>query len=197
MMTEKKIRAFVAEDDPIELAGFCTVLEDLGYEVVGRAGTGKKAVDGILRTKPDIILMDINMPDLDGISALEAVNEVRIIPCIMITGYRDINLSERASRAGVFGYLQKPVDEIDIQAAIRVALSKYEEFKQLRMQLKKSEKALQDRKVVEKAKGILMEKMGMTEQQAQTYVLKRSRDTNRKMVEVASEIIRRQEELNF
>ncbi|MBQ6322134.1 MAG: response regulator [Lachnospiraceae bacterium] len=196
-MTEKRIRAFVAEDDPIELAGFCTILEDLGYEVVGKAGTGKKAVDGILRTKPDIILMDINMPDLDGISVLEAVNEVQLFPCIMITGYRDITLSERASKAGVFGYLQKPVDEIDIQAAIRVALSKYAEFKELRLKLRKSEKALQDRKIIEKAKGILMDKMGMAEAHAQNYIIKRSRDTNRKMVEVANEIIRRQEELNF
>ena len=196
-MTDKKIRAFVAEDDPIELAGFCTVLEDLGYEVAGRAGTGKKAVEGILSTKPDIILMDINMPDLDGISALEKINEVQLIPCVMITGYRDITLSDRASKAGVFGYLQKPVDEIDIQAAIRIALNKYDEFQKLQLQLKKSEKALQDRKVIDKAKGVLMDKLGMTEAQAQKYIIKRSRDTNRKMADVAEEIIRRQEALNF
>ena len=151
-------------DDPIEMAGFCAILRDFGYQVAGQANTGRNAVAGVRQTQPDLILMDINMPETDGLTALEEINRERIIPCIIITGYKDPTLTERASQAGVFGYLQKPIDEYEIRSAIEIALRRFNEYEQLRAQLEASKQALADRKVLDRAKGILMDTMGMTEQ---------------------------------
>lgn len=197
VMQNKNLRIFIAEDDPIEMAGFCAILRDFGYQVAGQANTGRNAVAGVRQTQPDLILMDINMPETDGLTALEEINRERIIPCIIITGYKDPTLTERASQAGVFGYLQKPIDEYEIRSAIEIALRRFNEYEQLRAQLEASKQALADRKVLDRAKGILMDTMGMTEQQAMNFLQKKSRDTNKKLADVARQVIAREEALRF
>lgn len=196
-MRKERLQIFIAEDDPIGMAGFCTVLQGLGYQIAGKANTGRKAIEGVKQTNPDLILMDINMPDLDGLSALEEINKEQLIPCIIITGYNDVSLVERASQLGVFGYLHKPVDEYEIQSAIKIAMERFNEFEQLRGKLRKSEQALADRKLIERAKGILMDTMEMSEQQAMKFLQKKGRNANKKLVEVAKEVIARKEVLRF
>ena len=105
-MEKERLRIFIAEDEPIVQAGFQAMAEEIGHEIVGTAFDGESAVADILKSKPDLVLMDINLPGIDGITAIEKVNEKMEIPAVIITGYRSQNFVERAVEAGVYGYLQ-------------------------------------------------------------------------------------------
>ncbi len=190
MTEEKKLRIFVAEDEALILASFKMILKKNGYDVVGEACTGLSAYEKICRLRPDLILMDINMPELDGINVLEKLNETMVIPCIFITGQYSKELVERVNNAGAFGYLIKPVDGRQIKASVDIAMERYREFEQLNAETNNLKSALENRKFIERAKGILMQKCSMSEQDAMKHLQKKSRNTNMKLVEVAKEIIR-------
>ena len=185
------LKIFVAEDDPVILMGFKVMVKRMGHQVIADACDGQTAVEEIVRKLPDLIIMDVNMPVMDGISALEAVRERtgKIIPSIIVTGYRDTEMIERATKAGAFAYLKKPIDEYEFQGAISIAVGRGTEAQQLQEELKKSEKALQDRKVIERAKGILMDQFGLKEADAMKALQKKSRDNNKTLPEVAKQII--------
>ena len=186
----KKIRVLLAEDDYLVLMSLRLSLENLGYEVVAEATDGLQAVEQALQKKPDLILMDINMPYLDGIEALKKINEKYVAPSIIITGYSESKLVKRALEAGVFGYLVKPVDARELAPAIDVALKRFEEFTKLSEDLKDTKAALEARKYIEKAKGILMDNLHLSEAEAMKYLQKKSRTKNKKIVVIAKEIIK-------
>lgn len=193
MSETKKLRIFIAEDEAIILASFKMVLKKNGYDVVGEASSGLSAYEKICKIKPDLILMDINMPELDGINVLKKINKRMIIPCIFITGQYSKELVEGVNNAGAFGYLIKPVDGRQIKASIEVAMERYHEFQQLNAEANSLKSALENRKFIERAKGILMEKCSLSEAQAMKHLQKKSRNENLKLVEVAKEIIRADE----
>jgi len=169
--------------------GIRSSLRSRGHRVIAEASNGRHAVDQALEKKPDLIIMDINMDDMDGIEAIRRVNEQMLIPSIIVTGYCEDDLVKRATNAGVFAYLVKPVDADDLKSAIEVAMARFEEFKQLKEELHGLEQALEARKYIERAKGILMDRQNLREAEAMRRLQEMSMKSNKRMVEVAKEII--------
>jgi len=186
---EQKLRILIAEDEYIVLMGLKEVLENLGYSVIAEATNGKQAVEYALEYEPDLLIIDINMPILDGIEAIRKINRKINIPAIITTGYNEKELIKRANDAGVFYYLVKPVDEIELKPAIEIVMSRFDEYSKLKNQLKEKEDALESRKFIEKAKGILMEKNNIKEAESMKLLQKMSTSRNKKMVEIAKDII--------
>ena len=189
------MRVFIAEDEPVILLGYKKMIKSSGHSVVGSASDGKTAVEKILALKPDIILMDINLPELDGISAIKAVHKKMDIPAVVITGYRDQALIEQANHAGVLGYLQKPVDEYELRAVLEIASGRHMETRELRQERDTAIENLEKRKIVERAKGVLMDSFGMKEKEAMHYLQKRSKETNTKLAETAAAVLKKAEQL--
>ncbi|KKK38926.1 Fis family transcriptional regulator [Mesobacillus campisalis] len=185
----KSLRILLAEDEYLVLMGTKAYVEKLGHQVAGVATDGEKAVELAIEKKPDLVIMDINMPKLDGIDAIKKINETLYIPSIIVSGYHDEKLINRATEEGVLYYLLKPIDIQDLKIAINISLSKFEEFKKLQDELKSTKNALEARKYIEKAKGILMEKMNLKEAEAMKRLQKLSRDKNKKLVVIAKELI--------
>ena len=185
----KSLRILLAEDEYLVLMGTKTYIEELGHQVVGIATDGSKAVELALELKPDLVIMDINMPNLDGIDAIKKINQELFIPSIIVSGYHDESLINRASEEGVLYYLLKPIDIKDLKIAINISLAKFEEFKKLQDELNSTKNALEARKHIEKAKGILMNRMNLQEAEAMKRLQKMSRDKNKKIVVVAKELI--------
>ena len=139
--------------------------------------------------RPDLAILDIKMPVMDGIEAAERITQARPIPIILLTAYSEAQLVERAARANISAYLMKPVAEDDLLPAITLALTRFKEFESLRREVADLREALDARKVVEKAKGILMRRLDLTEDEAFKRLQKQSQDTNRKLSEVAEAIV--------
>ncbi len=184
-----RARIVIAEDDEVTRKDLREMLEGLGYLVVGEARDGKSAVNLARELRPDIVIMDIKMPILDGIDAAKVLTEEQIAPVVLLTGYHDKSLVERAKEAGVIAYLVKPFSEADLEPAIEVALARFEEFRKLAQEVERLEDALETRKLVDRAKGILMDKQGLTEAEAFRKIQKMSMDTRRPMKEIAQAII--------
>lgn len=193
---EKPLRILIAEDEYLCLMGLSANLKQLGHEVIGEAIDGIELVEIARKNKPDLIITDINMPLLDGIEAIKKLNEQMIIPSIIVSGYHDRELIEKASKQGVFNYLIKPIDIQDLKVAIEITMSKYEEFEKIKSELNDTQNALKRRKYIEKAKGILMDRFSLREDDAMKRLQKMSRDKNKKMVDIAKEIIKASEILS-
>ena len=188
-MTSKKLNILIVEDEYLIASGIAVCIEELGHNLVGVAGTGAEAMEIVGRTDPDIILMDINLPGMDGIEVMAKINESRRIPCIFITGYSDSGLIARAQSPFTYGYLIKPVDISDLRAAINVAMSRFEDYSKVSNSLDKATKALEERKTIERAKGIVMDLLGLKETQAMQYLQKKSRNSNVRVIDIARKII--------
>lgn len=190
-------KVFIAEDESIILMGFKAYLMSLGYEVIGEAYDGEMAVALMRDLNPDLILMDVKMPRLDGIQALEQINRSRklMLPCVFITAHCDDDLIQRAKDAGAFSYLIKPVTTESLKAAIEIALERYGDYLRLQDELAAARENLENRKVIERAKGYLMDNFNLKEQQALEYLQKKSRETNRKMIQVARSVLKLDEAL--
>lgn len=187
------MKIFIAEDNVIIRMTLRMALEKHGHEILGEAENGKVAVDCLGKLEPDLILMDINMPEKDGFTVLEEVCANRTIPVIIITGYYKVEFIERANRLGVFAYLMKPVDENQIIATIEIAKERFQEYLIMKEEVKSSKRALEQRKYVERAKGIIMKHKAITEMEAMKFLQKKSRNNNMKLIEVAKEVIRSEE----
>ena len=185
----KSLRIILAEDEYLCLIGLVTNLKQLGHEVIGQVSDGEELVKMALEKKPDLIITDISMPLMDGIEAIKKINEQLFIPSIIISGYHDRELIERATKEGIFNYLIKPVDIWDLKVAIEVFISKYEEFQTIKGKLNDTEKSLESRKYIEKAKGIIMDRFHISEAEAMKKLQKMSKDNNKKMFDIAKEII--------
>lgn len=186
---KEKLRVLIADDEGIRLLSLRAQLEHIGHEVVGEASDGQAAVDLALKLKPDLIIMDIKMPKMDGIEAAKSITGERPVPILLVTSYSEKQLAERAVDAGIFAYLMKPVSEADLVPAIILATSRFAEFQLLKKGIDDLKEALEARKLVEQAKGILMERRNYTEQEAFRLMQLRSQHENKKLVEIARAII--------
>ncbi len=183
------LRILIADDDSLHVMSLRRQLEELGHRVVAEAYTGREAVLLAAAQQPDLALLDIMMPDMDGIEAARRITAQRPIPILLISAHSEQTLAERADQAGVFAYLVKPVTARDLRPALFLARSRFHEFQLLRREVDDLRQALETRKLVERAKGILMRRLGLGEEEAFRRLQKRSQDENRKMREVAQAII--------
>ncbi|MFZ5919340.1 MAG: ANTAR domain-containing response regulator [Chloroflexota bacterium] len=165
------------------------MLSNLGYLVVGEVGDGRSAVNLARELRPDLVIMDIKMPDMDGIDAAKILTEEKIAPVLLLTAYSQQDLVGRAREAGVVGYLVKPFRESDLSPAIEVALARFAEFQALEKEVGDLQLALETRKAVDRAKGILMDTQGLNEAEAFRKIQKMSMNTRKPMKEVAEAII--------
>jgi response regulator NasT len=182
-------RIIVAEDEPLIRMDLKEELQRQGYLVVGDVGDGESAVNLTRELRPDLVVMDIRMPQLDGISAAEILTREELAPVVLLTAFSDQELVDRAKQAGVVHYVTKPWKQSDLRPAIEVALSRFQEYRTLSDKVKDLEERLATRKVVEQAKGILMQKHGLTEQEAFRRIQKLSMNNRKTMREVAEAIL--------
>ena len=185
----KSLRVLIADDEAIIRLGLRTMLEEMGHQVVGMAVDGPSAVRLAAREKPDLVILDIKMPDMDGLEAAEAITAKRRIPILMLTAYSDRELVERATKLAVLAYLVKPVKEADLGLAIELAMARFEEWQALEQEAADLKEALATREVVDRAKKILMQRDGLTEHEAFLSIQRRSRNSRRTMREVAEAIL--------
>jgi two-component system, response regulator PdtaR len=189
------IRIVIAEDESVNRVDLEEELQQQGYEVVGAAADGEAAINLTRELRPDVVLMDIKMPKLDGISAAETLTREKLAPVLLFTAYSDDDLIERARAAGVVHFVTKPWREKDLKPAIEIALSRFNEFRAMETKVKDLEEALATRKVVEKAKGVLMDKYKLSESEAFKRIQRLSMNNRKSMREVAEAILLA-EELN-
>jgi response regulator NasT len=163
-------------------------LAELGYEVVAQAADGEEAVALATEHRPDICILDVKMPKLDGISAAEKIGELKI-PVVLLTAFSQKELVQRASEAGAMAYLVKPWTQSDLQPAIDIALSRFEQITALEADIADLNERFETRKLIDRAKGLLNEKMNLTEPEAFRWIQKASMDRRLTMQEVAKTII--------
>jgi response regulator NasT len=183
------VRVLVAEDETIIRLDLKGLLENAGFEVCAEARDGEEAVALALSEEPDLAVLDVKMPNLDGIEAARRILAERPIPIVMLTAYGQDELVSRAVEAGVFGYLVKPFRETDLLPAIRAARARHEELQALREEAESLAEALATRKVVERAKGLLMEREGLTEEDAFARLRRASQVSGRPLRVVAEALI--------
>jgi AmiR/NasT family two-component response regulator len=189
-MTERT-RVIIADDESIIRMDLREMLTNLGYLIVGEVGDGRSAVNLAKELRPDIVIMDIKFEgdEFDGIEAARILTEEKIAPVLLLTAYSQRELVVRAREAGVVGYLVKPFREADLSPAIEVALARFGEFRAVEKQVGDLEQALETRKFVDRAKGILMDTQGLSEADAFRKIQKMSMNTRKPMQEVAEAII--------
>lgn len=189
----ERTRVIIADDESVIRMDLREMLTNLGYLVIGEVGDGRSAVNLARELKPDVVIMDIKMPDMDGIEAAKLLTEERIAPVLLLTAYSQQELIGRAKDAGVVGYMVKPFRESDLAPAIEVAVARFAEFRALEKEVGDLTLALETRKVVDRAKGILMDSQGLSEAEAFRKIQKMSMNTRKPMKEVAEAIILAQE----
>ena len=187
--TPTRLRILIAEDETIIRLDLRSSLEAAGFEVCAEARDGQEAVDLARSALPDLAVLDVKMPRLDGIEAARAILDERPIPIVMLTAYGHDELVARAVEAGVFGYLVKPFRESDLLPAIRTARARFEELSVLREEVETLQEALAARKSIERAKGILMKKEGLSEDDAFARLRKASQLSGRPLKVVAEALI--------
>jgi two-component system, response regulator PdtaR len=182
-------RVLVAEDEAIIRLDLAEMLGEAGYDVVGQAGDGEQAVKLALELKPDIVIMDVKMPVMDGITAAEQIGKERVCPVVMLTAFSQTELVERARDAGVMAYIVKPFTASDVTPALDIALSRWAELKTLEAEVADLGDRLETRKAVDRAKGVLMTKLKITEADAFRWIQKTAMDRRMGMREVAEAVI--------
>lgn len=182
-------RVLVAEDESLIRMDLIEMLGEAGYEVVAEAGDGAAAVTLAEEKRPDLVVMDVKMPVLDGISAAKRIVEQRIAPVLILTAFSQRDLVERARAAGAMAYLVKPFTKADLVPAIEMALSRHEELTQLEREVADLTERLETRKAVDRAKGILQTKFGLSEPDAFRWIQKAAMDKRTTMRDVAQVVI--------
>lgn len=185
----ERTRVIIADDESLIRMDLREMLTNLGYLVVGEAGDGRSAVNLAREVRPDIVIMDVKMPDMDGIEAARILTEERIAPVLLLSAYSQQELVQRARQAGVAGYLVKPFRESDLTPAIEVVLARFSEFRALEREVASLSDALETRKLVDRAKGILMDTQGLNENDAFRRIQKMSMNNRKSMRSVAEAII--------
>ncbi len=185
----QSLRIVVADDEPDMRDYFKKVLPRLGHRVVAAAENGKELVEQCRTHQPDLVITDIRMPDMDGIDAAVALYKERPLPIILVSAYHDSELIRRAEADHVMGYLVKPIKQADLGPVIVLATRRFEQFQALLQETADLRRALEDRKLVERAKGILMQKVNLGEQDAFRRLQKLASDKNLKLAELARMIV--------
>ena len=187
------LRVLIAEDDPLVAITLSDQLAELGHTVVAVASDGQEAIDMAQREKPEIALLDIKMPNVDGITAAEQIGSQFDIPMVMLTAYSDRPLVLRAAEAGALGYLLKPVSAEELAANLSLAMARHREKLALKDEAGRLEETIAERAVIDRAKAILMERVSLSEDEAYSRIRQRAREKRVKMVVVAQTIIAAEE----
>jgi response regulator NasT len=188
MEQNSKRRIVVAEDESLIRMDIIETLKDQGFDVVGEAGDGIKAIELAKELMPDLMVMDIKMPDMDGLSAAEQIAKLRI-PVVFLTAFNQQELVTRASEVGAMAFLVKPFSPADLLPAIEVALSRHQQLVQLESEVSDLTERLETRKLIERAKGVLGVQMGLSEPEAFRWIQKAAMDRRIGMVDVAKTIL--------
>lgn len=189
----RQLRIAVADDEPEMVQYFKEILPLLGHEVVAAAATGRELADVCGQVDPDLVITDIRMPDMDGIDAATRICEARPVPVILVSAYHDSELVERAGSEHILGYLVKPIKQADLEPAIGIACRRFAQFEELRREAADLRQALEDRKLIERAKGILMRRAQLDEAAAFQRLQRLASQNNRKLVQVAEMILTAEE----
>ena len=182
------LKVVVAEDEGLIRMDIVATLNESGYEVVGEAADGEEAVRLATELSPDLIVMDIKMPKLDGISAAEKIAELKI-PVVLLTAFSQSDLVKRAAEAGAMAYVTKPFKPTDLLPALQIALSRHEEITALESEIADITERLETRKLMDRAKSALQTKMNLTEPEAFRWIQKASMDRRLSMAQVAKTVI--------
>jgi AmiR/NasT family two-component response regulator len=188
-VSSEPIRVLIAEDEALIRLDLKEMLEEEGYSVVAEVGDGQQAVDQAQALRPDLVILDIQMPVLDGLSAAEQIAGARVAPVIVLTAFSQRELVERARDAGAMAYLVKPFSKNDLVPAIEVARARFTEMTALDGEVKTLEERLETRKVVERAKGVLMAEQGMTEAEAFRWIQRTAMNQRTSMKALAETIL--------
>ena len=184
-----KRRAIVAEDEALIRMDIVETLREGGYDVVGEASNGEECVSLARELKPDVVVMDVKMPIMDGITAAEHIAKERLAPVVLLTAFSQTELVERARDAGAMAYVVKPFTPADLLPAVEIAASRFVEFRALENEIADINERMETRKRVERAKGLLMENMQLNEPEAFRWIQKTSMDRRLTMREVAEAVI--------
>ena len=182
-------KVLIAEDEALIRLDLVELLTEEGFEVVGQAADGEEAVKLARELEPDLIIMDVKIPGMDGITAAEIIGEERIAPILMLTAFSQSELVERARDAGVMGYLVKPFGASEVVPAIEVAIGRFAELRAIEEELANLEDRFESRKIIDQAKGMLQEGLGLTEPEAFRWIQKTAMDLRKSMREVAEGVI--------
>ena len=183
------IRVVIAEDEAIIRLDLRETLEEEGYEVVGECGRGDKAVELVRELRPDLAILDIKMPHMDGLEAARLIGQERICGVLMLTAFSQREVVEDARDAGALAYLVKPYQKSDLIPAIEVAIGRFRELQQLSGEVDALEEQLESRKAIDRAKGILIDECGMKEADAFTFIQRTAMSQRGRMRDVADRII--------
>jgi response regulator NasT len=184
----KTRRAVVAEDEALIRMDIVETLRDAGFDVVGEAGDGAKAVELALELRPDVVVMDVKMPEMDGITAAEQIANASAAPVVLLTAFSQRELVERARDAGAMAYVVKPFSPADLIPAVEIAISRYEQIGALESEIADLQERFETRKHVDRAKGLLQAKLGLSEPEAFRWIQKTSMDRRLTMREVADAV---------
>ena len=179
----------IAEDETLIRMDLAEMLTEEGYSVVGQAGDGARAIELATELRPDLVILDVKMPVLDGIAAAEAIAAKRIAPVVILTAFSQRDLVERARDAGAMAYLVKPFTQSDLVPAIEMALSRFAELSQLETEVSDLQERLETRKAVDRAKGILQQQLELSEPDAFRWIQKTAMDLRLSMREVADGVV--------
>jgi AmiR/NasT family two-component response regulator len=179
----------IAEDEALIRLDLAEMLAEEGYDVVGQAEDGEKAIELVLEHRPDLVILDVKMPRLDGIAAAERIASQRIAPVVILTAFSQRDLVERARDAGAMAYLVKPFDQTDLVPAIEMAVSRFTELRQLESEVEDLTERLETRKLVDRAKGVLQQRLGLSEPDSFRWIQKTAMDLRLSMRQVAEGVV--------
>ena len=185
----EKLRIVIADDESIIRLDLKETLQRMGHQVVAEAGDGRTAVELVRQHRPDLVILDVKMPEQDGVDAAKEIANDRLAPVLLLTAYSQQDLVRRAMDAGVFAYVVKPFTESDLLPAMGVAIARFREFSSIAEEASNLSQALETRKLVDRAKGILMDKNGLREQDAFRRIQQQSMNSRKSMREIAEAII--------
>ena len=184
-----KLKVLVAEDEAVIRLDLVELLTEEGYEVIAEAGDGAEALRLARELTPDLVVMDVKMPKMDGITAAAQIAEERIAPVVMLTAFSQRELVERARDAGAMAYVVKPFDSSDVVPAIEIAIGRFAEIRAVEAEVADLEERFASRKAVDQAKGLLQEGLGLSEPEAFRWIQKTAMDLRKSMREVAEGVI--------
>jgi response regulator NasT len=185
----EKLRIVIADDESIIRLDLKETLQRMGHQVVAEAGDGRTAVDLVRQFRPDLVVLDVKMPELDGVDAAKEISQEKLAPVLLLTAYSQKDLVQRAMDAGVFAYVVKPFTESDLLPAMAVAIGRFREFVTISEEAANATAALETRKLVDRAKGILMDRHGLREQEAFRRIQQQSMNSRKPMREIAEAIV--------
>jgi response regulator NasT len=184
-----KLRIAVADDEPDMQEYFEKMLPRMGFEVVSVAANGRELVEHARQLRPDLVITDIRMPQMDGIEAATQINRDLAIPVILVSAYHDASLIERAENDHIMAYLVKPIKQADLEPAIALAMRRFQQIQSAQQEVADLRQALEDRKTIERAKGVLMKRAGLDEPASYQRLQKLSSDRNQKLIDVARSLV--------